>query len=151
MAVGYARGMGILSGLGCDHQRVVALDLQLAAVKYGVVAEVGIEADIPARRRVLVAHRFIRGVSYQLVQAGDGYQFVPIHPANTPNPLIPGPADAPAQQEMMLSSVKAGPGVGAGTVNELPVFARLNTLQPDRMHPGVAHQPWPPVTFQPGV
>src|ERR1035437_9294160 len=51
----------------------------------------------------------------------------------------------------MLSPVQARPGVGAGPVDELPVFARLNTLQPDRMHSGVAHQPWPPVTLQPGM
>ena len=70
--------MGILSGLGCDHQRVVALDLQLAAVAYGIVAQVG-------------------------------------------------------------------------PVNELPILARLCALQPDRMNPGVAHQPWSLVTFQPGM
>src|ERR1019366_5751575 len=39
--IGDARGVGILSGLGGDHQRVVALDLQLAAVEHRVVAEVG--------------------------------------------------------------------------------------------------------------
>src|ERR1035441_8641231 len=51
--IGDARGMGILSGLGCDHQCVVALDLQLAAVEDGVVAQVGVETNIPARLHVL--------------------------------------------------------------------------------------------------
>src|ERR1019366_3551827 len=111
--IGYARGMGILSGLGCDHQRVAALDLQLAAVEDGVVAEVGVEANVPARRRVLVAHRLSRGVSHQLVQAGDGNQLIPIHPANTPDTLVTRPADTPAQEEVMLSPVQAGPGVSA--------------------------------------
>src|ERR1039458_6776990 len=98
--IGDARRMGILSGLGCDHQRVVALDLQLAAVEYGIVAQIGIKADVPAGRRVLVAHRFVRGVPHQLVQAGDWDQLIPIHPANTPNSLVTRPADAPAQQEV---------------------------------------------------
>ena len=48
--IGDARGMGILSGLGGDHQCVVALDLQLAAVEYRVVAEVGIKANIQIGR-----------------------------------------------------------------------------------------------------
>ena len=79
IGIGYARGIGIiLSGLGCDHQRVVALDLQLTAVAYGIVAQVGIEANVPARRRVLVAHRFVRGVPHKLVQTGDGDQLIPI-------------------------------------------------------------------------
>src|ERR1035437_5506858 len=139
MQIGDVRGMRILSGLGCDHQRVVALDLQLAAVEYRVVAQVGVETNIPARLRVLVAHRFVRGVPHQLVQAGDGDQLIPIHPANTPDTLVTRPADTPAQQEVILSPVQARPGVSAGPVDELPVFARLNTLQPDRMHSGVAH------------
>src|ERR1035437_2096461 len=149
--IGDARGMGILFGLGCDHQRVVALDLQLAAAEYGIVAQVGIETNVPARLRVLVAHRFVRGVPHQLVQAGDWGQLIPIHPANAPDTLVTRPADTPAQEEVMLSPVQAGPGVSAGTVNELPMPARLCALQPDRMHPGVAHQPCPPVTFQPGM
>ena len=55
MAVGYARRGRILSGLGCDHQRVVALDLHLAAVEHRVVAQVGVKTDILAGRRVLVS------------------------------------------------------------------------------------------------
>jgi hypothetical protein len=46
-------GWGVLSGLGGDHQCVVALNLQLAAVEQPVVAQVGIEANVPARLRVL--------------------------------------------------------------------------------------------------
>src|ERR1035437_5825425 len=87
MAVGDSRGMGILPGLGCDHQRVVALDLQLAAAEYRAVAEVGVETNVATGRRVLVAHRFVRGVLHQLVQAGDWDQLIPIHPANTPDTL----------------------------------------------------------------
>src|ERR1017187_6128721 len=60
--IGDARGVGILSGLGGDHQCVVALDLQLAAVEQRVVAELCIEANVATGRRVLVAHRFVRGV-----------------------------------------------------------------------------------------
>jgi hypothetical protein len=44
-SVGDARGMGILSGLGCDHQFVVALDLQLTAVEHGVVPQVVFRDD----------------------------------------------------------------------------------------------------------
>src|ERR1035437_9368100 len=111
--IGDARGMGILSGLGGDHQRVVAFDLQPAAVEYRVVAQVGVEANVATGRRVLVAHRSVRGVPHQLVQAGDWDQFIPIHPANTPDTLVTRPADTPAQEEVMLSPVQAGPGVGA--------------------------------------
>src|SRR5450756_1070957 len=110
--------MGILSGLGGDHQCVVALDLQLAVIEYRVVAEVGVEANIPARLRVLVAHRFVRGVPHQLVQAGDGDQLIPIHPANTPDTLVTRPADTPAQEDVVFAPAEAGPGVSAGTVNE---------------------------------
>src|ERR1035437_4780345 len=144
-----ARGMGILSGLGGDHQCVVAFDLQPAAVEDGVVAEVGIKANIPARLRVLVAHRFVRGVPHQLVQAGDGDQLIPIHPANTPDTLVTRPADTPAQEEVMLSPVETCPGVGAGPVDELPILARLYVRQPSRMNSGVAHQPASLVTLQP--
>src|ERR1017187_10478463 len=35
--------------------------------------------------------------------------------------------------------------------NEIPILARLCALQPDRMHPGVAHQPCPLVIVQPGM
>ena len=55
MAVGYARRGRILLGAGRAHQFVVALDLQLAAVEYGVVAQVGVKTDILAGRRVLVS------------------------------------------------------------------------------------------------
>src|ERR1035437_6558647 len=81
----------------------------------------------------------------------NGYEFIPVHPVDTPDTLVTRPADAPAQQEVMLSPVETCPGVCAGPVNELPILARLCALQPDRMHPGVAHQPCPPVTFQPGM
>src|ERR1035437_9134363 len=144
-------GDGILSGFGCAQQVVEALDLQLATVEHRAVAEVGIEADVPARRRVLVAHPFVRGVPHELVQTRNGYEFIPVHPVDTPDTLVTRPADAPAQQEVMLSPVETCPGVCAGPVNELPILARLCALQPDRMHPGVAHQPCPPVTFQPGM
>src|ERR1019366_7898395 len=107
--IGNARGMRILSGLGGDHQCVVALDLQLAAIEYRVVAEVGVEANVPAGLRFLVAHRVVRGVPHQLVQAGDGDQLIPIHPANTPDTLVTRPADTPAQQEVLFSPVEAGP------------------------------------------
>src|SRR5450756_1678116 len=120
--------MGILSGLGGDHQCVVALDLQLAVVEHRVVAEVGIEANVPTRLRVLVAHRFVRGVPHQLVQAGDWDQFIPIHPANTPDTLVTRPADTPTQEEVMFSPVEAGPGVSAPAIGSLPrafeVFCR---------------------------
>jgi hypothetical protein len=36
--IGDAGGMGILFGLGCARQRVVALDFQLATVEHGVMA-----------------------------------------------------------------------------------------------------------------
>src|ERR1035437_2368116 len=149
--IGDARGMGILFGRACDHQRVVAFDLQPAAVEHRVVAEVGIEANVATGRRVLVAHRFVRGVPHQLVQAGDWDQLIPIHPANTPDTLVTRPADTPAQQEVLLAPVQAGPGVGAGPVDELPVLARLRALQHKRMNSGVAHQLWPLVRLQPGV
>ena len=45
-AIGASGGRGILSGLGGDHQCVVALDLQLAVVEDGVVAKVGIETNV---------------------------------------------------------------------------------------------------------
>src|ERR1019366_1766068 len=54
-------------------------------------------------------------------------------------------------EEVMLSPVQAGPGVSAGTVNEFPMPARLCVRQPDRMNSGMAHQPWPLVTVQPGM
>src|ERR1035441_8321855 len=82
-----------------------------------------------------------RGVPHQLVQAGDGDQFIPIYPVDTPNTLVTRPADTPAQEEVVFAPVQAGPGVGAGPVNELAVIAWLRALQPDRMHPGVADQP----------
>src|ERR1035437_3273205 len=82
---------------------------------------------------------------------GDWDQFIPIHPANTPDTLVTRPADTPAQQEVLLSPVQAGPGVSAGPVNELLILARLCALQPDRMNPGVAHQPWSLATLQPSV
>src|ERR1035437_5418420 len=132
IGIGYARGMGILSGLGGDHQCVVAFDLQPAAVEYRVVAEVGIEADVPARRRVFAAHRFVRGVPHQLVQAGDWDQLIPIHPANTPDSLVTRPADTPAQEDVVLAPVQAGPGGRTGLVDELQVVVRLCALQPDR-------------------
>src|ERR1017187_3089851 len=149
--IGDARGMGILSGLGGDHQCVVAFDLQPAAVEHRVVAQVGVETNVPARRRILVVHRFIWGVPHQLVQAGDGYQFIPVHPVDTPYPLVTRPADTPAQEEVLLSPVQAGPGVSAGTVNEFPMPVRLCALQPERMYPGVAYQPWSLITLKPCV
>src|ERR1035437_9470233 len=149
--IGDARGMGILSGLGCDHQRVVALDFQLAAVEDGIVAQVGVEANVLAGRSVPVAHRLSRSVSYPLVQAGDGDQLIPIHPANAPDMLVTRPADAPAQEEVMLPPVETCPGVCAGPVNELPILGRVCAVQPDRMNSGVANQPCPLVTFQPGM
>src|ERR1035437_5951250 len=48
-------GVGFLSGRARAHQFVVALDLQLAAVEYCVVARVGVKTDILAGRRVLVS------------------------------------------------------------------------------------------------
>ena len=95
--------MGFLSGRERRHQGCVAPDFQVAVLKNGIVAQVGVQADIPARRRVLVPHRLSRGVSHQLVQAGDGNQFIPIHPANTPDPLVTRPADTPAQEVVVLS------------------------------------------------
>src|ERR1017187_1276708 len=133
--------VGILSGLGGDHQCVVAFDLQPAVVEDGVVAQVGVETNVPARRRVLVAHRSVRGVPHQLVQTGDRYQLIPIHPANTPDTLVTRPADTPAQMEVILTPIPAGPCVDAGPVDELPILARLRALQPDPMNSGVAHQP----------
>src|SRR5664279_1791373 len=143
--------MGILSGLGGVHQCVVAFDLQPAAVEDGVVAQVGVETDVATGRRVLVAHRFVRGVPHQLVQARDWDQLIPIHPANTPDTLVTRPADTPAQEEVVFAPVETCPGVGAGPVDELPVFARLYAFQPDRMNTGVAHQPWSLATLQPSV
>src|ERR1017187_5463403 len=55
-----------------------------------------------------------RGVFHQLVQAGDGNHLILIHPVDTPNLLITGSADAPTQEEVMLSPVEVGPGVRAG-------------------------------------
>ena len=45
---GFENGMGILSGTGRRQERLVALDLHLAAVEYRVVAQAGVEADVPA-------------------------------------------------------------------------------------------------------
>src|ERR1039457_1845502 len=98
------------------------------------------EANVPARLRVLVAHRFVRGVSHQLVQSGDWDQFIPIHPVDTPDTLIARAADTPAQQEVMIARVETCQGVCAEPVNDLPLLARLGALQPDRMDSGVAHQ-----------
>src|ERR1019366_7712852 len=78
-----------------------------------------------------------------------GDQLIPIHPANTPDTLVTRAADAPAKEDVMLSPVQAGPSIGAGPVDKLPVIVRLCALHPGRMNPGVAHQPCPPVTFQP--
>src|ERR1035441_5234851 len=133
-------GIGILPGDACARQRVVALDLQPATVEHGVMAQVGVEADVPARRRVPVTHRLRRGMSHQLVETWNGNQFIPVHPIDTPNLLVTRAAGPSAQQKVMLSSVEASPGVGAGPVDELPILARLNTLQPDRMNPGGAHR-----------
>jgi hypothetical protein len=48
-------GLGFLSGRARAHQFVVALDFQLAAVEYCVVAQVGVKTDILSGRRVLVS------------------------------------------------------------------------------------------------
>src|ERR1035437_8598401 len=115
------------------------------------MAQVGVETDVPARRRFLVAHRLCRGVSHQLVETWNGSQFIPVHPIDTPNLLVTRAADTPAQQEVLLSPVQAGPGVSAGPVDDFSILVRLRAVQPDRMNPGVAHQPWPLVTFQQGM
>src|ERR1039457_5632015 len=54
-APGSKMGVGFLSGRARAHQFVVALDFQLAAVEYCVVAQVGVKTDILAGRRVLVS------------------------------------------------------------------------------------------------
>jgi hypothetical protein len=72
MAVGYARRGRILLGAGRAHQFVVALDLQLAAVEYGVVAQVGVKTDILAGRRVLVS-----GESATAVGPSLAFPFIP--------------------------------------------------------------------------
>src|ERR1035437_6474451 len=107
------------------------------------------EANVPARRRVPVTHRLRRGMSHQLVETWNGNQFIPVHPIDTPNLLVTRAAGPSAQQEVMLSSVEASPGVGAGPVDELPILARLYVRQPSRMNSGVAHQPASLVTLQP--
>src|ERR1035441_2576902 len=97
--------MGILSGLGWDHQCVVAFDLQPAAVEDGIVTKVGVETDVLARRSVSVAHRLSRRVAHQMVQTRAGDEVIPIHPADSADPLITGAADAPAQEEVMFSPI----------------------------------------------
>ena len=47
--------MGVSFGPGRTHQRVVALDFQLAAVEHGEVAQVAVETDTLAGRCVLVS------------------------------------------------------------------------------------------------
>src|ERR1017187_762443 len=100
-----------------------------------------VETDVPARWCFLMAHRLSRGMSHQLVEAWNGNQLIPIHPVDTANLLITRAAGTPAQQEVVFSSVQAGPGVRAGPVDDLPILARLYALQPGRINPGVAHQP----------
>ena len=56
-------------------------------------------------------------MSHQLVQAGDWDQLIPIHPANTPDTLVTRPANAPAQEAVMLSTVQANQGLDAGPVD----------------------------------
>src|ERR1035437_5441597 len=106
------------------------------------MAQVGVETDVAARRGFFVGHRLSRGMGHQLVEAGGRGQLIPIHPVDTPDLLVTRATGPPAQQEVMLSTVQADPGVGAGPVDELPVSARLYAFQPGRMNTGVAHQPF---------
>jgi len=62
------RGYGLLFGRG-RSQVVVALDFQLPVLKHRLMAQVGIKADVLARRSVLVTHGLAGGVADQLVQA----------------------------------------------------------------------------------
>jgi hypothetical protein len=134
------------------HQQFAeALDLQLAVLEYGIMAQIGIETDILACWRFLLPHFRGRSVSRELVQARDRDHLIPIHPVETTDTLIAGAAHAPAEKELVLASSQAGPGVGADSVNEPSMPVRLHILQPDRMQPGVGHKPWPFATFQPGM
>ena len=87
IAARFAAGMGFLFRCGC-HQSCEAPDFQEAVLKHAIVAQVGIHADIPTRRRILVPHRRSRGVSHQLVQTGNRNQLIPIHPVETADRLV---------------------------------------------------------------
>ena len=87
----------------------------------------------------------------QLVQAGNGNQLIPIHPVDAADVLIARAAEAPAEEEVVLSTVQAVPSIGGELVDELAVVARLRAFKPAWMKPSVAHQPWPLSTIQPSM
>ena len=131
IAVAQLRGDGIsLFRRGRVHEVVVALDLHLAILENGIVAQVRVEADVLAGRQILVAHRLGWRMSQQLVQARNGNQFIPVEPVDPADLLIAGTAEAPTEKEVVLPTVQAVPGIGAELVDELAVPAGLCAFQP---------------------
>ena len=53
----------------------------------------------------------------QLVQAGNGNQLIPIHPVDAADVLIARAAEAPAEEEVVLSTVQAVPSIGGELVD----------------------------------
>jgi hypothetical protein len=76
-------GVGFLSGRARAHQFVVALDLQLAVVEYGVVAQVGVKTDTLAGRCVLVSGKSATAVGpslpFPFVPNDSGHRVTAMH------------------------------------------------------------------------
>ena len=91
------------------------VDLQAPVFNQCEVTERGVNAEVVALRRLLAPQRFIKGVTDNLVEAGDRLERVPVQPIDPADELLIAAAvAAPAEQEVQPAGVETLPGFAEG-------------------------------------